>query len=231
MTAETLPLVLLPGYMLDETLWDDVAGKLGAPVQRMRLEPGKDLDEIAQGIGQRAPERFVLVGFSLGGYVARKVAELYPQRVAALILIATSLRDDTEERATSRRTLVRLMKPDTFRGLSTHSIASSLHPDLQGDKALLNRIRAMGERLGYQALVTQTDLRRDGIAAATLSCPTLVIAAAQDQLRSAEESAELAAAIPGARLSTIDNSGHLIPIEQPDVLAATIRDWLSSLQL
>ena len=75
MTAETLPLVLLPGYMLDETLWDDVAGKLGAPVQRMRLEPGKDLDEIAQGIGQRAPERFVLVGFSLGGYVARKVAD------------------------------------------------------------------------------------------------------------------------------------------------------------
>jgi pimeloyl-ACP methyl ester carboxylesterase len=58
-----------------------------------------------------------------------------------------------------------------------------------------------------------------------------VIAAAQDQLRSAEESAELAAAIPGARLSTIDNSGHLIPIEQPDVLAATIRDWLASLQL
>lgn len=226
-----LPLVLLPGYMLDETLWDEVADKLGGPTYRMRLEPGEDLEQIAHGIANGAPKRFVLAGFSLGGYVARKVAELYPQRVAALILIATSLRDDTEERASARRKVVRLMNADTFRGLSTHSIASSLHPDLQGDKALLARIRAMGERLGYQALVTQSNLRRDGIAAATLHCPTLVIAAAQDQLRSAEESRELAAAIPGARLETIDNSGHLIPIEQPDALAATIRDWLASLAL
>lgn len=224
-----LPLVLLPGYMLDETLWDGVADQLGAPVYRMRLEPGNDLDEIAHGIADGAPERFVLVGFSLGGYVARKVAELYPQRVAALILIATSLRDDTEERATARRNVVRLMNAENFRGLSTHSIASSLHPDRQADKALLARIRGMGERLGYQALVTQSNLRRDGIAAATLTCPTLVIAAAQDQLRSAEETRELAAAIPDATLKVIDNSGHLIPIEQPDALAATMREWLGSL--
>ncbi len=231
MTADTLPLVLLPGYMLDETLWDQLAGKLDAPICRMRLEPGDDIDAIAHGIAGRAPERFVLLGFSLGGYVARKVAELYPQRVAALILIATSLRDDTEERARARRNLVRLMKPETFRGLSTHSIAGSLHPRLQGDTALLNRIRAMGERLGYQALATQSNLRRDGIADASLRCPTLVIAAAQDQLRSPEESAELAAAIPGAQLRTIEDSGHLIPIEQPEALAATIRDWLATLQL
>ncbi|GAB3457550.1 alpha/beta hydrolase [Massilia terrae] len=226
-----LPLVLLPGYMLDETLWDAVAGQLGAPTYRLPLAPGDDIDAIAHGIANAAPERFVLAGFSLGGYVARKVAELYPQRVAALILIATSLRDDTEERATARRKVVQLMNADSFRGLSTHSIASSLHPGRRGDKELLARIRAMGERLGYQALVTQSNLRRDGIAAATLSCPTLVIAAAEDELRSAEESRELAAAIPNATLKVIEDSGHLIPIEQPDALAATVRAWLGALHI
>lgn len=226
-----LPLVLLPGYMLDATLWDEVAGQLGAPVYRLPLGPGNDLDEIAHGIANAAPERFVLLGFSLGGFVAPRVAELYPQRVAALILVATSLRDDTEERAAARRNVVRLMNAENFRGLSTQSIASSLHPGRQGDKALLARIRAMGARLGYQALVTQSGLRRGGIAAASLSCPTLVIAAAQDQLRSADEARELAATIPNASLEVIGNSGHLIPIEQPDALAATIRAWLAGLHI
>jgi pimeloyl-ACP methyl ester carboxylesterase len=226
-----LPLVLLPGFMLDETLWDEVADRLepGAPIHRLRLEPGTTTEEIAHGIARAAPERFVLVGFSLGGYVARKVAELYPDRVAALILIATSLRPETGERAKARQDLVRLMNPATFRGLSLASIASSLHPDRRADKELVAKIRHMGERLGYQALVTQSNLRREGIAAATLRCPTLVIAAADDPLRSAEETAELADTIPGATLWVIEHCGHMIPLEQPAALAIAIDDWLGRL--
>src|SRR5690348_14100790 len=138
-----LPLVLLPGFMLDESLWDEVAPLLEAvaPVYRLRLEPGATTEEIAHGIANGAPERFVLVGFSLGGYIARKVAELYPQRVAALVLVATSLNPDTGERAKARQDLVRLMNAANFRGLSMASIASSLHPERRADKGLVNRIR------------------------------------------------------------------------------------------
>lgn len=84
----------------------------------------------------------------------------------------------------------------------------------------------MGIRLGYEAMVIQTNLQRDRIAAASLLCPTLVIAAAQDPLRSAEETKELAEIIPNATLRTIEKSGHMLPLEQPEALADAITQWL-----
>jgi pimeloyl-ACP methyl ester carboxylesterase len=46
-----------------------------------------------------------------------------------------------------------------------------------------------------------------------------VVAAAEDQLRTPQEARELADGIPGARLAIVSNSGHLIPLEQPQALA------------
>ena len=222
------PLVLLPGFMLDETLWDEVVPLLQwqAPVHRLPLGPGTTTDEIARSIARAAPERFVLVGFSLGGYIARKVAELFPERVVALVLVASSLESDTAERAKAKQDAIRALDPSTFRGLSMGSIAQSLHPDRRSDRELVTRIREMGRRLGYEAMVVQSGLRRDGIAAAELRCPTLVIGADQDALRSAQETRELANAIPGARLEVIDGSGHMLPLEQPEALVTTLQSWL-----
>jgi pimeloyl-ACP methyl ester carboxylesterase len=229
--AGVIPLVLLPGFMLDDTLWDQVVDRLGSdgPVCSLPLGPGTTIDEIAEGIANAAPGRFVLVGFSLGGYIARKVAELFPHRVAALILVASSLRSDTEEQARAKRNVVAALNAANFRGLSAMSIANSLHPGRRDDTELVAKIRKMGNRLGYETFVTQSNLRRDRIAAASLACPTLVIAAAEDPLRPAEETQELADAIPNATLMTIEGSGHMLPLEQPEALARAIKHWLSSL--
>lgn len=225
------PLVLLPGFMLDETLWDEVVPLLGwqAPVHRLPLGPGATTDEIARSVARAAPERFVLVGFSLGGYIARKVAELFPERVVALVLVASSLESDTPERAKAKQDAIRALDPSTFRGLSMGSIAQSLHPDRRGDRELVTRIREMGRRLGYEAMVVQSGLSRDGIAAAELRCPTLVIGADQDALRSAEETRQLAEAIPGAMLEMIEHSGHMLPLEQTEALTKLIRRWLADM--
>ena len=227
------PLVLLPGFMLDETLWDEVVPLLGwqAPVHRLPLGPGTTTDEIARSIARAAPERFVLVGFSLGGYIARKVAELFPERVVALVLVASSLESDTPERARAKQDAIRALDPSTFRGLSMGSIAQSLHPDRRSDRELVTRIREMGRRLGYEAMVMQSGLRRDGIAAAALRSPTLVIGAEQDALRSEQETTELARAIPGAMLKMIGQSGHMLPFEQPQALASMINTWLGTLKI
>lgn len=226
-----LPLVLLPGFMLDESLWDEVVRLLppARPVYRLPLAPGATTDEIARAVASAAPGRSILVGFSLGGYIARRVAELFPERVAALILVATSLRVDSEERAAAKQQAVASLDPVRFRGLGTLAIAQTLHPDRRHDRDLIARIRDMGQRLGYQALVVQSHLDRGQIAAASLQCPALVIAAAQDALRPAEETEELARSLPHATLKVIAHSGHMIPLEQPAALADAIAQWLMDL--
>lgn len=225
----SFPLVLLPGFMLDDTLWDEVVPLLQwqAPVHRLPLGPGTTTDEIARSIARAAPERFVLVGFSLGGYIARKVAELFPERVVALVLVASSLESDTPKRAKAKQDAIRALDPSTFRGLSMGSIAQSLHPDRRGDREVVTRVREMGRRLGYEAMVVQSGLRRDGIAAAELKCPTLVIGADQDSLRSEKETRKLAETVPGAVLQMIGGSGHLLPLEQPQALSTMLQEWLS----
>ncbi|HHS3096308.1 TPA: esterase/lipase family protein [Klebsiella oxytoca] len=67
--AENLPVVLIPGFMLDETLWDDFIAAFpdSRPFIPASLNEGTTIQDIAASIAQKLPERFVLVGFSLGG--------------------------------------------------------------------------------------------------------------------------------------------------------------------
>ena len=87
----------------------------------------------------------------------------------------------------------------------------------------------MGSRLGYDAFVTQSGLRRADVPTDSIHCPTLIIASTHDALRPMEETNELVSAIPGASLELFHDSGHMIPLEQPQDLAAVVIDWLNSI--
>ncbi len=231
MTNNKLSIVLIPGFMLDESLWDELHEPLAATksIYRANLLNGQTIAEIARNIALQAPERFVLIGFSLGGYIARSLAEQFPERVAALILIASSLRQDTPEQKRIKQQAVKATNPKTFRGLSTTSIAKSLHPSRAADKQLIARIQRMGAQLGYEEFAKQSLLDRGGLSPEKIHCPTLVIAADQDGLRLREEAVELSQAISGAQLKSINNSGHMIPLEQPEALLKIMGEWLNDI--
>jgi pimeloyl-ACP methyl ester carboxylesterase len=219
-SAAGLPLVLLPGYMADADLWREFAPALqGHAVLHAELK-GDSLAAIATRILDECPPRFALLGFSLGGYVAQEIVRLAGDRVAALILVATSARAGTPP---SQQAQV----PGRFKGLTVASVRTSLGPDRQDDAALVERIQQMGERLGEEAYRELTGLRRaSGLPALRQArCPVLVVAAQDDALRTLEESQEMVAAT-GADFVSIDNSGHMIPMEQPLVLARVVSQWL-----
>ncbi|WP_375056034.1 alpha/beta fold hydrolase [Zobellella sp. DQSA1] len=178
---------------------------------------------------RNSPGRFVLVGFSLGGYIARQLAADYSERVSALAVIASSLREDTQQQAKSKMQAVQALSPATFNGLSAGAIARSLHPRHSSDASLIARIKAMGNRLGYGAQAVQSALRGADVPADSISCPTLVVASPHDTLRSIEEANELVRAIPDASLQLFDDGGHMIPLEQPRELAAAVVSWLEGL--
>lgn len=228
MTDEHLPLVLIPGFMLDTTLWDEFAPHFtgNRTVIRMNLAPGETLAEIAHNITQALPERFILAGFSLGGYVARSIVEQFPQRVAGLMLIATSLREDSIAQREQKRQAVSLALSTEFKGLSSGAIAKSLGPEKADDRALIKKIREMGKNLGAAAFQIQSGLVRDHITVKPITCPTLVIAGRQDGLRTLAETQEIVALIKNSELKIIEDSGHLIPLEQPDLLAKIAISWL-----
>lgn len=225
-----MSLVLLPGFMLDAGLWDDMAPLLAplGPIHHGDLFQDETLDGMAARVLAAAPDRFVLLGFSMGGFVARQIARMAPERVRALVLVATSARGDSASQQARRRALEGRPADQAFRGMSRSAIARGLHPDRAGDTALVDRLRGMGDRLGGAVFLRQSRLARPDFDTrlGEITCPTLVVAAAQDALRSVAESAEIAAGIPGARLRVIEGSGHMLPVEAPEELARLILDFV-----
>ncbi len=225
-----MSIFLVPGYMADDALWDDVARGLApfGPVVHADLRMDATIEAMAARAVADAPDSFILVGFSMGGYVAREIVRLAPQRVRALVLIATSSRADTPSLRQSRGTVGAAAASVSFSGLSRTAIATSLHPDQAHNEALIERVRAMGVRLGGEVFRRQSAIVRAGDRErlGEIRCPTLVIAAGHDRLRSREESEELRAGIPGAELAVIEDSGHMVPIEAPERLLSVMVPWL-----
>jgi len=81
---------------------------------------------MARHVLDQAPKRFVAVGLSMGGYVAREIARLAPNRVQSLVLIATSARADDPVEARRKAFAARNVDPDPFNGLSRGAVPSSI---------------------------------------------------------------------------------------------------------
>lgn len=225
-----MAVVLISGFMADETLWDDVAPALAdfGPVIPLALREGETIEAMAEALLPALPAQFHLVGFSMGGFVAREIVRLIPERVQSLVLVATSARGDTEEMIRQRRSALK-SPPERFKGLSRPAIQSSLHPKLRDDAAMLARVRDMGVRLGGHVFHRQSFIARDGDLErlGDITVPTLIVSADNDALRSSAEQQELVQGIAGAEHATVTDSGHMIPLEQPEALAEVLKDWLA----
>jgi len=222
--------VLIPGFMADATLWDDLLPDLQSlgPVTHADLSQATTISEMAAHVLAASPAQFALIGFSMGGYVAREIARRAPERVQALVLVATSARADTPEQKQRKAFAISRVNPDRFTGLSRNAVLSSLHPDRASDAAMVERVRAMSERVGGAVFVRHAAPEREGDLdqLAAIQCPTLVVAADRDALRSQAEAHELQEGIRGATLTLIEGSGHMIPMEKPAALAAIVVPWL-----
>ncbi len=62
-----------------------------------------------------------------------------------------------------------------------------------------------------------------------LTCPVLIVTAADDQLMPPWFGAALAALIPGAVHRALDGGGHMLPETRGDALAATVVDFLDTI--
>jgi pimeloyl-ACP methyl ester carboxylesterase len=220
-------LVLLPGFMCDADLWTDMASDLAelGSVHYGNVYQDNTLEGMARRILAESPDRFVLVGFSMGGFVARVLTLMAPERVAGVAFIASSAREYTP--AERERRIQGNLPGDRPKRVNP-GVALGLHPDRERDPVLLARLRDMQRRLGPEVRARQAALvRLDGYAdLERVACPALVIACRQDRLRSFAETERMARHLPHSRFEVIDDCGHMAPLEKPYELAARLAAWI-----
>jgi pimeloyl-ACP methyl ester carboxylesterase len=229
------PLILLPGLLCDQRLWQHQIKVLGAIAEVLvpDLTKFSSIEDMAIDVLRRAPPEFALAGLSMGGYVAFEVLRQKPKRVLKLALLDTSARPDTPEQRERRTGLIALSKTGKFKGVTPRLLPLLVHPDHQSRKDIIDPIFAMAEDMGKDgferqqtAILNRVDSRPT---LKTIKCKTLVIGGKQDAITPPEILQEIAAKIGNnAAIHIIDKSGHLAPLEQPQTVNKLMWDWLSA---
>jgi pimeloyl-ACP methyl ester carboxylesterase len=232
--VEKVHLVLLPGLLCDTELWRDQIAGLRDIADCTVADMSRD-DSIAGTAArmlEKAPAKFALAGLSMGGYCAMEVMRQAGNRVTHLVLLDTGARADSPEQQSRRRGLIELAEKGEFQGVTPRLLPLFLHPEHLKDKALVERVTAMAGRIGKDAFLRQQRVIMTRIdsrpSLADIKCPTLVLCGRQDILTPPALHEEISALIPGSRLELIDDSGHLLTMEQPAAVTALMRRWLTA---
>lgn len=210
----------MPGYGASETVTPFTFEKLAAAVVALLDDAGVD--------------RAVLLGHSMGGMVAQETVARFPDRVAGLVLFATTPAFGGRDDKFKNEFLAHRLKP-LNEGKTPADIAPSLvggmfsetTPDDVKAKAVssMAAISSDSYRASLNCIVTFNQVENLG----RIPCPTLVLAAETDTLSPPKTMSRMAERIPGARFEILERVGHLANFEDPPRFNAVLTDFLESL--
>lgn len=232
--------MLLHGFGGSARSWDEVrAASGGEPYPALALDlrghgarsadRPVTIDACVDDVLAVAPARFALAGYSLGGRVALRVALAAPERVARLVLVATTAGlEDPAQREARARSDDALADALLAEGLDAFAARWSAQPLFSGDPTEVRRSQESELRAGDA----------DGLAAAlrgcspgrvapvwrdlaTLTMPTTVLVGGRDA-RYVGLGRRLAAALPDAELVVVEGAGHGLLREAPDAVAREV---------
>jgi pimeloyl-ACP methyl ester carboxylesterase len=226
-------LVLLPGTLCDERLWEHQLEHLTdvSDPSFCMLTEADTIEGMAESVLKHAPERFALAGLSLGGIVAMEVFRQSPERVTRLALLDSNPHGPKPEQLESWKDLISKVESGQFQSIVDEKLLPNLiHPSRQEDRELVTTIRDMAEEIGpevyvqqLKAVSTRSDLR-EGLK--EMNVPTLLLVGRDDQVCPLSLHEEMQTYIVESRLVVVDHCGHLSSLEQPEEVTAALRNWL-----
>lgn len=238
-------LALLHGWGMNPRVFDRVVAQLTEHLTLLPLAlPGHDGTEILTTNTlatwathlSKLPEQTMLLGWSLGGQVAMRIALDQPALIKRLILVSSTPKfvlDDSwqagippadimsfggDMQRDTRATLLRFLTLQTRGANAPKALLESLHETFFA--APLPVARALSAGL---EILLHTDLRA---AVATLTQPTLVIHGSLDKLTPPNAGAWLAEAIPHAKYRLINGAAHAPFLSHPQQVAEAILEWM-----
>ncbi|MBP7127030.1 alpha/beta fold hydrolase [Myxococcota bacterium] len=240
-------LLFLHAYPLDGRLWDPQVESLSTGFRILApslpgfggRNPGAETldgwaDEILAMLDREKVGSFIPVGLSMGGYLAFRLLEKAPWRIAGLVLCNTRASPDAPEVRDRRLAQARKAREEGIGWLADQMIPLLLSEETRKMRPTVESYvreaigRADPEGVA-RALLAMRDRPDSRPLLATIQVPVLCIAGAADALTPPSEMQEMATRIPRATLVTLAGSGHLSNREAPEAFLQALRDYLAAL--
>lgn len=238
-----IPLVLLHGFCADSDVWVGVCEGLGHTGQILIDLPGfgqsdlpfvADMEDYASAVvtvlKHHDIERCVLVGHSMGGYVALEFAACYPERLAGLGLIHSHPYADAPERKDARRRAIEMLhagKLDLYVSQFVPNLFAAdnrnlLQPTVEAMVHLGQRQSAAALEMALTAMMNRKD-RQETLAKAPY--PVLFLLGQSDEVVPPELAMPAAQLPKMPILHLLSGTGHLAMLESPDETVGILRDF------
>ncbi len=189
------------------------------------------VDDMQALLRQLDLDKVVLVGLSMGGYIAFQFLRRFPGQIHALVLADTRATSDTAEAQAGRETMAKLAET-----AGAAAIAEQMLPRLLGSDAtseVRQQVRQMIEAThpqGIAAALRGMAVRLDATdLLGTIRVPTLLLGGEQDTLTPPATMQAMQNAIDGSSLTLVPGAGHLPNLEQPEVFNTTLLKFLQRL--
>jgi len=227
------PLVFLPGMMCDARLFAPQVTALSREmaVTVAPITMGERVEEMASALLGVLPAKFALAGLSMGGIVAMEILRRAPERVTRVALMDTNPLAETPQSAAGYEPLIVGARAGRFEDMMRMILKPEhLAPGPQRLQVMA-QVAEMGRAMGPDVFIRQCRaLQRRKDQQATLrwiKMPALVLCGEHDGLTPVKRHTFMAELIPYARLEIVPDAGHLPTLEQPEVVTAILRHWMT----
>lgn len=236
-------LLLLHGVGLDQRMWDRCRPALerAYDVESPNLlghgdaapaPTGTTLATLTDAIAARLTGPVHVVGFSLGALIAQRLAYTRPDLVHRLVLVSSVCRRSDVERT---RVLDRLRQAEEdLEATADAAVERWFTPRWRADDPqLVRHVRntlAGNDHESYLSCyrVFATADAQVWPHLPTIKAPTLAITGSDDTGSTPEMTRRLAAVIPTATASVVDDARHLLPLQAPEALTNEVTSHLEA---
>jgi len=212
-----MSVVLIHAFPLDDRMWepqDEALEDEDVYVPYLYGLGGNSVDGWAEHILERTEGELLVVGASLGGYVALAMARISPDRVGALLLAGARATADPPDRRALRDEMLRVVREEGIEGWNREF--SPQGPEDRTTEELIQGIEALRDRRDATEVVT------------SFEGPLVVIVGDQDDILPVDEARRIADSAIEGRLEVVEGAGHLVSVEAPERFNQILLELLQS---
>ena len=245
-TGKGTAIVLLHGFLENQSMWDNYIATFSKKNRVITIDllghgeteclgyvhsMEDNADAVHAVLAELRIRKAILVGHSMGGYVALAFAELYPENVKGLVLLNSTARADSEERKVNRDRAIRAVKQSfvNFISLSIANLFSEGNRERLVDEIENVKNKALKTPLqGIVASLEGMKIRNDREVLLHLTAfPKLLVLGEKDPVLPHEET-KLQVENTEVQLVTFPD-GHMSHIENKEALTEVLLKFFKSI--
>jgi pimeloyl-ACP methyl ester carboxylesterase len=247
---QALPVVFVHGFPFSHAMWHrqlqvvssefraiayDVRGMGESSVGDGQYTIEEHVDDLIALLDDMGIASAVVVGLSMGGYIALRALERNLPRFRAAILCDTRSEADSNEERLGRALAVAEVKrrgapafaDDFVKKIFANGSLARIPDEISLIHGIISRTTPIAIAGTLLALAARTDTTAS---LGKLNIPTLILVGDQDITTPPEASRSMHQKIPGSTLRIIPDAAHMSPLENPEAVNGAMMAFLRALK-